>query len=71
MCSIAPSKYEEWIKRQPRSFQDDVLGEEQAELLRKGQLSVSRFIDNNPEVLSLKELKRKEPAAFDERAGIE
>lgn len=62
--------YNSWIKKQPKAFQDDVLGETRGKLLRKGNLSMDKFVDNNYKELSLKELKRKEPAAF-ERAGIE
>ena len=62
--------YNSWIKRQPDSFQDEVLGPVRGKLLREGNLSMDKFVDNNYQELSLKQLKRKEPAAF-ERAGIE
>jgi len=61
--------YNSWIKKQPETFQDDVLGATRGKLLRDGNLNMDKFVDNNYKELSLKELKRKEPAAF-ERAGI-
>lgn len=59
------SRYHKWMISQPAAFQDDVLGKEQAELLRSGQLILNKFVDSNPEVLSLEELKGKESAALE------
>lgn len=61
--------YNSWIKRQSKSFQEEVMGPTRAKLLREGNLSMDKFVDENFQELSLDQLKRKEPAAF-ESAGI-
>jgi len=41
--------YESWLKRQPKAFQQDVLGAEKAEAFRKGEWSLGeRFSPQNP-----------------------
>ena len=61
--------YSSWMRKQPASFQDEVLGIEQAKLFRNGGLHLSKFIDKKGVSYSLEELKRLEPLAF-ERAGL-
>jgi SPP1 gp7 family putative phage head morphogenesis protein len=61
--------YEAWLKRQPYSFQIEVLGPSRARLFREGRLSIGRFVDDTGKTLTLDELRRLEPLAF-ERAGI-
>lgn len=61
--------YNSWLKKQPASFQDEVLGKGKGKLFRQGGLPVSKFVDKNFKPLTLKQLKRKEPLAF-ERAGL-
>lgn len=65
--------YYEWLKKQPNAFQDKILGEDKAKLFRDGGLSASRFaeinLDRNFKPLSLGEMKKLEPLAF-EKAGI-
>ena len=61
--------YESWLKKQPASFQDDVLGAEKGKLFRQGGLSLDRFVDSNYRPLTLSELRAREPAAF-KRANI-
>jgi hypothetical protein len=65
--------YYGWLKTQPESFQDDVLGPMRGKLLRDGGLSAEKFaslnLDKNFEPLSLDEMRRREPLAF-ERAGL-
>lgn len=51
------TKYESWLKRQPASFQYDVLGIERAELFRSGKLSLNGFLDANYGVIPIKKLK--------------
>lgn len=48
--------YQDWLKTQPKSFQDEVLGRERAELFRGG-LPLERFLDKSGKMLTLKELK--------------
>lgn len=61
--------YQEWLSRQPASFQRDVLGPNRYELFTKGELTLDKFVDDNGRTLTLKQLKEKEADAF-ERAGL-
>ena len=61
--------YPEWLKRQPPSFQDEVLGKTRGKLFRDGNLSIDTFVDNSGKVLSLERLRSLEPMAF-ENIGI-
>jgi SPP1 gp7 family putative phage head morphogenesis protein len=65
----ATTTYEQWLKRQPASFQDTVLGPSRGKLFRNGDLSIGRFVDSQGRTLTLDELRRLEPQAFD-NAGI-
>lgn len=49
--------YEQWLRRQPGSFQDDVLGPGRAELFRRGRVSLDQFVDHSGRTLTLKELR--------------
>ncbi len=62
--------YNSWLKTQPGSFQDEVLGKTRGKLFREGGLAVDKFTDNNFKGLSLKELKQTEPLAFT-KAGLD
>lgn len=61
--------YEQWLKRQPASFQDEILGPSRGKLFRRGEVSIGRFVDNQGRTLTLDELRQLEPLAF-EQAGI-
>lgn len=65
--------YYEWLKSQPESFQDSVLGKVRAKLFRDGGLSAQEFADLNLnkdfEPLTLEEMKKLKPLAF-EKAKI-
>ncbi|MNF69811.1 Phage Mu protein F like protein [compost metagenome] len=61
--------YQEWLSRQPASFQRDVLGPNRYELFTKGELTLDKFVDDNGKTLTLAQLREKEAAAF-ERAGL-
>ena len=65
--------YYEWLKSQPESFQDSVLGKARAKLFRDGGLSATEFaelnINKNFEPLTLEEMRALKPLAF-ERAGL-
>ncbi|UVM65041.1 phage head morphogenesis protein [Pseudomonas sp. B21-009] len=63
------TSYSEWLARQPAAFQSDVLGPERYKLFSKGELSIDRFVDDDGKTLTLKELREREPMAF-ERAGM-
>lgn len=61
--------YGEWLARQPAAFQEDVLGPARYKLFSKGELSIDRFVDDDGRTLTLKQLREREPMAF-ERAGL-
>jgi hypothetical protein len=48
--------YEEFLKRQPLSFQERVLGKTKAQLFRSGKLELSQFIDSSGRTLTLDQL---------------
>lgn len=60
--------YDEWLRRQPRDFQDNVLGKKKAALFRGG-MTLDRFVDRRGNELTLEQLRRTRPEAFEE-AGI-
>jgi len=61
--------YSGWLKKQPKAFQESVLGVERAQLYRNGGLSINKFTDDLGRTYTLNELRSLEPLAF-ERAGI-
>jgi len=61
--------YNEFLRKQDASFQDDVLGVTKARLFRKGELPVDRFVDNKGREYTLDELKRRESEAW-KKAGL-
>ena len=65
--------YYEWLKTQPAEFQNEAIGPVRAQLLRDGGLSAQRFqelqLGRNFEPLTLDEMKKLEPVAFN-RAGL-
>lgn len=56
--------YGEWLKKQPRGIQEDVLGIDKAKLFRDGDLTIDRFVDRKGNALTLDELRIKEPEAW-------
>jgi len=58
-----------WLKSQPASFQRDYLGDARYELFTKGKLSIRKFVDLDGSELTIEQLKKKEPLAF-ELAGV-
>jgi hypothetical protein len=48
--------YEQFLRRQPLSFQEKVLGKTKAKLFNSGELSLKNFIDSSGRSLTLKEL---------------
>lgn len=59
MTGKAPADitYEKWIKGQPANVQNEILGKGRAELLRRGNVPMSRYIDDKGRPLSLKQLQ--------------
>jgi SPP1 gp7 family putative phage head morphogenesis protein len=65
----AKTTYNEFLRRQPKSFQEEVLGTTKARLFRDGKLPLDKFVDRQGVEYTLDELRRREAAAF-ERAGL-
>ena len=55
----AKTTYNSWLGRQPKEFQDSVLGPERAELFRGG-MNVEKFTDDAGKVLTLEQLRSME-----------
>lgn len=56
--------YEEFLRRQSLSFQEDVLGKTKAQLFRNGKLKLGNFLDSTGRELTLPELRAKYSKAF-------
>ena len=65
----ASQTYGEWLKKQPASVQDEVLGPTRGKLLRDGGLTVDRFANDRGKWLTLAELEQRDAQAF-KRAGL-
>ncbi len=57
--------YGDWLRTRSNAFQDGVLGLAKAKLFRDG-LDINRFVDSNLNILTLEQLRRLEPLAFQE-----
>lgn len=67
---VAPyQSYNDWLRTQPKSFVEDVLGKTKAKLYLDGDLPLDRFVDRSGAELTIDELRTKEAAAF-EAAGL-
>ena len=60
----AKTTYESWLRRQPASFQDEVLGKTKGALFRRGGVPISKFVDRAGATLTLDELRKVEPEVF-------
>ena len=60
----ADLNYNNWLKKQSKSFQVDVLGKAKAELFRKGGITMDKFVNNVGQELTLDQLKLKNPTAW-------
>lgn len=61
--------YEDWLRRRSAAFQDEVLGPTKGKLFRDGGLSLDRFVNDAGQPMTVADLRRSAPAAFDE-AGL-
>jgi len=65
--------YYSWLKKQPKSFQNEAVGPNRAKLLRDGGLSTDEFsrlnLGRNFQPMTLDQMRNLEPLAF-ERANI-
>jgi SPP1 gp7 family putative phage head morphogenesis protein len=66
----AKTTYGQFLRRQSRKFQEDVLGVTKARLFREGGLSLDRFVDAAGNELPLSDLARFEADAF-RAAGLD
>jgi SPP1 gp7 family putative phage head morphogenesis protein len=60
----ATETYQKFLKKQPASFQNDVLGKSKGALFRKGGLTVDKFTDPRGKSFTLSDLRRDHPEAF-------
>lgn len=60
----AGTTYNEFLRRQSASFQDEVLGKTKGKLFRTGDLNVQQFIDRSGNELTLSELAATKPEVF-------
>lgn len=56
--------YNEWLSRQPASFQDEVLGKTKGQLFRTGKVSVDEFVTRAGNEVTLKQLAKTDPTVF-------
>jgi SPP1 gp7 family putative phage head morphogenesis protein len=57
--------YSSWLRKQPKDFQEDVLGVKKAQLFRRGKIDLDRFVDRNGKELTLDQLRQREPDAWE------
>lgn len=55
--------YDSWLRKQPREFQDEVMGKAKADLMRAG-LTQDRFVNNVGLEYTLPELRKREAATW-------
>lgn len=51
------TNYNDWLKRQDAEFQDHVLGKDRADIFRKGNLTLDKFVDASGAEVALDRLK--------------
>jgi hypothetical protein len=56
--------YEEWLRKKPAKFQDEVLGKAKGKLFRQGDVSLDRFVARDGDEMTLDELKVSERSAW-------
>ena len=62
--------YGDWLKQQPASRQDQILGASRGKLMRSGGLAFDSFYSNRGDLLTLDELRAREAKAF-RKAGLD
>jgi len=56
----ARTTYPQWLRRQPKEFQDEVLGKTRAKLWRSGKFTLDKFVDSSGKTLTLEQLRKLE-----------
>lgn len=51
--------YGQWLKEQPKSRQEDILGKRRTQLFRAGKVKIDQFVDYRGDPLTLKQLEKK------------
>ncbi|MAR55991.1 MAG: hypothetical protein CMM93_02305 [Rickettsiales bacterium] len=57
--------YEQWLRGQSASVQDDILGEAKGKLFREGGLKLDRFVDGSGREYTLKQLRKRDSDIFE------
>lgn len=65
----ADTTYAQWLKRQSAARQDDILGKTRGALFRRGGLPLDAFSNNRGQMLTLEQLRARQPQAF-KTAGV-
>lgn len=60
----ASTTYEEFMRKQTRAFQEDVLGKARAKAWRNGEVDLGDFVDDSGRMYTLDELMKREPDVF-------
>ena len=55
----ATTSYGDWLKTQTNEFQNEVLGVTRADMFRKGEITLDKFVAKDGDTLTLDELERK------------
>lgn len=55
----AKTTYSEWLGKQSKEFQNEVLGPTRAEMFRNGEIKLDKFVARDGDTLTLDELRRK------------
>lgn len=59
----ATTKYEDWLRDQPRTVQNEILGAGRADIFRAGGVAFERFVDDRGRPVTIEGLRRLEEAA--------
>jgi SPP1 gp7 family putative phage head morphogenesis protein len=54
----AHTSYQDWLMRQSKAFQDDVLGPKRGELFRSGKFTLDKFVNRNGDKLTIEQLMK-------------
>jgi len=65
----ASTTYQDWLSKQPASFQDDVLGAKRGALFRRGGLRLDQFVVPSGKTLTLEQLRQRYPSAWSRAFG--
>lgn len=55
-----PMSVDQWLKRQTKSFQDELLGPTRAQLWRDGKAGLDKFVDRSGKIMTVEQLRRLE-----------